>query len=319
MPIVHADIMTDNQNDPRGEPIALKRLKHTEAQPRNDRNILRQLYEEALIWRQLKHPNVLPLIGVETTIFENSDAPYCIVLPWMANGTIRNYMERLSQQQKPIPVGPWLLQIAHALDYLHRQRGVIHNDLRGANILIDHDCSVRLTDFGVSFLMKTRTSSTELRYPKGGSTRWSAPERLNKEVSRHGTLKGDHEGALVTALDIYSFACTCVELFEGNYPMYDADESANESTRNTKDHMMAIQYSICQGDHPCRPRGEGKEMSDELWELLKRCWAKDARERPVAEELVERLSTLIENGQLKSLSRPVSQGRFAQSQVTGSQ
>ncbi|KAJ3862367.1 hypothetical protein EV359DRAFT_10643, partial [Lentinula novae-zelandiae] len=52
--------------------------------------IRRQFCNEALLWRQLKHPNILPLLGVNEEIFSPS---FCLVSPWMANKDIITYLK----------------------------------------------------------------------------------------------------------------------------------------------------------------------------------------------------------------------------------
>ncbi|KAJ3970303.1 hypothetical protein EV361DRAFT_776213, partial [Lentinula raphanica] len=56
---------------------------------RND--IRKQFCREALIWRQLKHPNILPLLGVQLDMFYPS---FCLVSPWMANKDIITYLKK---------------------------------------------------------------------------------------------------------------------------------------------------------------------------------------------------------------------------------
>jgi serine/threonine protein kinase len=47
-----------------------------------------RFYKEVLVWKQLRHPNVLPFQGVATSLF-----PFCMVSHWMANGNIVEYIE----------------------------------------------------------------------------------------------------------------------------------------------------------------------------------------------------------------------------------
>jgi hypothetical protein len=49
------------------------------------------LYHEALEWQNLRHPYVLPFLGMDSETFP-SQFP-CIVLPWMSNGTIMQYIK----------------------------------------------------------------------------------------------------------------------------------------------------------------------------------------------------------------------------------
>ncbi|KAJ3965549.1 hypothetical protein EV361DRAFT_810511, partial [Lentinula raphanica] len=50
------------------------------------------LSKEVLLWRQLKHPNILPFFGINTELFTPS---YCIISPWMSNGDMMSYSRRL--------------------------------------------------------------------------------------------------------------------------------------------------------------------------------------------------------------------------------
>ncbi|KAK0491271.1 hypothetical protein IW261DRAFT_1436717 [Armillaria novae-zelandiae] len=52
--------------------------------------IFKDFCREALVWRQLRHPNILPFLGVSEELFAPS---YCLISPWMANGNIIHYLE----------------------------------------------------------------------------------------------------------------------------------------------------------------------------------------------------------------------------------
>ncbi len=54
-------------------------------------DIYQQFCQEALVWKQLNHPNVLAFLGVNMELF----APrFCLVSPWMSNGTLLDYLEK---------------------------------------------------------------------------------------------------------------------------------------------------------------------------------------------------------------------------------
>lgn len=56
----------------------------------NIKNVLRQVRREAIIWRQCDHPNVLPFYGI---YHDSTPSTYCLVSPFMANGSLRRYMD----------------------------------------------------------------------------------------------------------------------------------------------------------------------------------------------------------------------------------
>ncbi|KAJ3872329.1 kinase-like domain-containing protein, partial [Lentinula edodes] len=84
-----------------------------------------QFCNEALLWRQLKHPNILPLLGVNEEIFAPS---FCLVSPWMANKDIITYLKANPTHSRHNV----LTEIAAGLAYLHsRTPPMIHGDIRG--------------------------------------------------------------------------------------------------------------------------------------------------------------------------------------------
>jgi hypothetical protein len=53
---------------------------------------MQRLSREALVWRQLRHPNVLLFIGLNSQLFPESTLP-ALISSWMLHGTLKNYME----------------------------------------------------------------------------------------------------------------------------------------------------------------------------------------------------------------------------------
>ncbi|KAG9078151.1 hypothetical protein FRC06_008510, partial [Ceratobasidium sp. 370] len=69
-------------------------------------------------------------------------------------------------------------QIARGLEYLHDAR-VIHGDLKGANVLIADDGTVKITDFGNAVLRDASLRFTATTGALDCSVRWAAPEILS--------------------------------------------------------------------------------------------------------------------------------------------
>jgi Protein tyrosine and serine/threonine kinase len=51
---------------------------------------LQMFCQEALIWKQLEHPNVLPFLGIDLEVFPGF---MCMISPWMQHGTIMAHLE----------------------------------------------------------------------------------------------------------------------------------------------------------------------------------------------------------------------------------
>ncbi|KAE9384828.1 hypothetical protein BT96DRAFT_777393, partial [Gymnopus androsaceus JB14] len=70
-----------------GDPVCLKVLRvfTTEA---SKKQLFKEFSQEALVWSQLEHPNVLPFLGTNTDLFPES---YCLVSPWCSHGNVMVY------------------------------------------------------------------------------------------------------------------------------------------------------------------------------------------------------------------------------------
>ncbi len=97
--------------------------------------------------------------------------------------------------------------------YCHQTRLIW---LSQANVLINEECGVQLSDFGLSDLVKTRTASVSRVFPEGVTSRWMAPELLQYDfvfpVESSSDLDQSGEARPTFAADVYAFACVCVEV-----------------------------------------------------------------------------------------------------------
>lgn len=177
--------------------VALKRLRiYGSESPKERERIIKTLHYEALTWQNLNHRNVLQCFGVAFGVFRHSP---CIVSPWMPNGTIRDVLRRKEPGLK-VKIPNWIYEISRGLEYLHCE-GVIHGDLRGANILINDKLQVCLTDFGLAVL--DGGASKACNSLRGGNPRWMAPELLRSD---EGSVRPTY------ASDIFAFGCVIVEV-----------------------------------------------------------------------------------------------------------
>ncbi|KAF8174652.1 kinase-like domain-containing protein, partial [Mycena galopus ATCC 62051] len=206
---------------------------------------------EALLWKNLHHPNILPFLGIDRCTFPSS---FSLVSPWMEHGTVINYLKIHGFSD----VDKLLYQIAQGLEYLH-SRNIVHGDLRGTNILIQEDWSACLADFGLStFADATATTSST----RTGSLYWMAPELLDPE--RFG-----FNFARTPATDVYAFGCVCFELYTGSPPFSACPEPA-------------ALMKVLNGERPERPPGP-PVMTDILWQHITDFWAEDPTTRPSTE------------------------------------
>jgi abelson tyrosine-protein kinase 1 len=109
-------------------------------------NVLQNFCREILLWKDLKHPGVLPFLGIHL----DCDGYYFIVTPWMKKGSVRRYLQDKGSTHLDLPrlvstshyafslllvICIQLLEIAEAVAYLHG-KGVVHGDLRAVRLAV---------------------------------------------------------------------------------------------------------------------------------------------------------------------------------------
>ncbi|KAJ8079540.1 hypothetical protein PM082_011127 [Marasmius tenuissimus] len=250
----------------RSEDVALKRVRVFQ-NTTDRRKIIRGLCREALLWRTLEHPFVLPFRGMDADAFPSL---LCLVSPWMKNGTILKHLIENGYAD----IEKRLFEIAQGLAYLHSQH-IIHGDLRGSNILVDDEWHARLADFGLA-VFSDATVGTNSSH-NAGSVRWMAPEL------HHPQSFGLKYFRRTFASDVYSFACVCVELYSGKPPFAEIP------------HDPAALLQVMAGKRPRKPTcpatlSAGSEtgpiMPEYLWELVQICWSQDRAERPCMTKVI---------------------------------
>lgn len=184
-----------------GETVAIKSISLLTLSP----NSLPNIMSEIDLLKNLNHPNIVKYKG-----FARDQENLWIVLEYCENGSLQTILKKFGKFPESL-VAVYVSQVLEGLTYLHEQ-GVIHRDIKGANILTNKDGSVKLADFGVSSSSTGPASTLEgggegNRNDKEvvGSPYWMAPEVI------------EQSGAS-TASDIWSVGCVVVELLEGRPP-----------------------------------------------------------------------------------------------------
>ncbi|KAJ6476178.1 kinase-like domain-containing protein [Mycena sanguinolenta] len=221
------------------------------------REIRLRFCREALLWKGLHHPHILPFLGIDQNNFPLS---LVAVSPWMEHGTVVNHLKKHGHGH----VDKLLYEIAQGLQYLHLC-GIVHGDLRGTNILINEEWSACLADFGLSIFSDATASMTTNR---GGSLYWMAPELLDPD--RFGI-----KFIRTPASDVYAFGCVCVELYTGRPPFGGLPEPA-------------ALMKVISGIRRERP-SSSPAMSDTLWQHVTEYWDQNPNARPVTQILVQNM------------------------------
>ena len=183
-----------------GETVAIKSISLHSLSPSAQSDIM----SEIDLLKNLNHPNIVKYKG-----FARDKDNLFIVLEYCETGSLEK-MRKVNGNGGRMPerlISIYISQVLEGLIYLHEQ-GVIHRDIKGANILTNKDGIAKLADFGVSRRKSTGVTSEEDDNEVVGSPYWMAPEVI------------EQTGAS-TASDIWSVGCTVVELLEGKPPYGD--------------------------------------------------------------------------------------------------
>ncbi|KAF9446414.1 kinase-like protein [Macrolepiota fuliginosa MF-IS2] len=211
--------------------------------------------KEVILWAHLQHRNILPFYGVHQL---SEDSDFCLVSPWMNNGTICEFAarENLSQQSRM----PLISDVIDGLLYLH-ELNIVHSDLKGHNVLISDHRRALITDFGISHIATATARPGRTESLIGATVRWAPPEYLDNEKSKRPTK----------AWDVWSFGCLCYEVLSRRVPFHECRSDTQ------------VIVALLKSELPSRPElgcDIWDQIDDPTWDLMKACWELKPEDRP---------------------------------------
>jgi hypothetical protein len=230
---------------PLARPVALKFLRLSGSPPR-DEQALAVLRNEARVLASLRHPNV---VQIHAWKHSPRTGP-CLVLQYVPGGSLDQRVARAGPLAWDA-AARYVADVADGLLIVHG-KGVIHRDVKPANILLDEDEAL-LTDFGIAARLVERGTAA-------GTPRFMAPEAFKGDVS--------------PALDVYGLAGTLFWLLTAEAPFdgNNADEIRRAAER---------------GLPPADPRFAGVPAS--LEELIRAGLDARPERRPLLKAFAKRL------------------------------
>ncbi|CUA68626.1 hypothetical protein RSOLAG22IIIB_08005 [Rhizoctonia solani] len=217
---------------------------------------LKRSTREAHFWSKHNHENILLLLG-----FAVLDNQLTMISPWMEYGSITEYVD---SQPKP-DYHDLCIQLSSAVAYLHENK-LVHGDIKGDNLLVSRNGTVKVIDFGVSIMAQLEIEFTQTSTGRG-SVRYQAPEILKRKTD--STREGD----------VYALGMTMVEIYTHARPYGNKEIGYDEI------------YDIIRGIlRPGPPRrlplnSRGKRT----WKIMEDCWEGDPAARLWSSEVYERV------------------------------
>jgi serine/threonine-protein kinase len=152
-----------------------------------------ELLREPRLLASVSHPNIVSILTAE-----KEDNVFFIVMEYVPGETLENVIAATGALDVTRALD-FTCQICNAVDHAHRQ-GVIHRDLRPANVLVTENDMLKVADFGTSRFLEIAAHGTTVI----GSPPYMAPEQF--------------QGKAVFASDIYSLGVTMYQMLTGMLP-----------------------------------------------------------------------------------------------------
>jgi serine/threonine protein kinase len=176
--------------------VAIKVLPSYHAQ---DPVFVKRFIQEARSVAKLAHPNI-----VQIHDFGEQDNITYIVMEYVDGGTLK---DRLKKALTPAEAVDFVLQAAEGLDCAHRN-GIVHRDVKPANMLLRKDGHLLLSDFGIAKLLEATSNLTRVGTGIGTPQYMSPEQGTGQPVDRRS--------------DIYSLGIVLFHCLTGHVP-YTAD------------------------------------------------------------------------------------------------
>ena len=223
-----------------------------------------EFHKEIDVMKTLTHPNIVQYFGSHLDDSTVGTTTLYIFIEYVSGGSISELLQKLNGQRLPAFASQkYSKDILLGLQYLHKN-GIAHRDIKCQNILVSPQGTAKVADFGSAWNKKAK-SKVRQATTFIGTPHWMAPEVL---------INSNNDGYDPMKADIWSFACTIVEIHTGN--------PAWQSSLNP---MMLI-LEIEKASATAWPTGFLRsELPTQLTDVLAYCFHKDPSKRLPLKEL----------------------------------
>lgn len=235
-----------------GELFALKEIEIHSSPNADQVTQMQKLGEEIALMNNLSHKHIVRYKGSC-----RSDNHFYIFMEYVPGGSIASMLQQFDAFSEDL-IRIFTRQIVQGVIYLHRM-GIIHRDIKGANVLVNEQGVSKLADFGCSKQIPQllTTSLEESLRSIRGSIPWMAPEVVKQ--TGHGYKA-----------DIWSIGATVIEMATAKHPWPECHNG------------LAAMYTIAMATSaPPLPA----HLSPEAKSFLRRCFCINPEERATALEL----------------------------------
>lgn len=233
----------------RNVPLAMKVLHADLAE---DPSILKRFQREARALKKLTHPNIVQFYGLNQT----SDF-FFLLERYIDGATLKDI---LRNKRGPLPLEEALIyftSICAALGFAHHS-GVVHCDIKPANVMVDRGGNIYLTDFGIA----RHAESTVTSFAGAGTPAYMAPEQIREEV-------------VSPATDVYALGVMLFEMLTGQRPFRGSERGTEQGGHTANERIRYAHLHL----QPPDPRELNPSIPIDLTAVISKAMAKSPSER----------------------------------------
>ncbi len=223
--------------------VAIKFIRKQAIADDQTEKVFKRFEREAKTLAKLSHPNIIKILDYG----EYEDSPY-LVMEYLPLGTLK---EKTGKPIAYYDAARILATVARALEYAHNH-GILHRDVKPANILLTEEGEPILSDFGIAKILDAEETTQLTNTGVGiGTPKYMAPEQV--------------DGKSTAQTDVYALGVVFYELVTGRVP-FDADTP------------LAILLKQVQDPLP-HPKKSIPDLPDEVEQVLFKALAKNPEDR----------------------------------------
>jgi len=241
-----------------------------------------RLEEEAKILKTLSHPNI---IGYRA-FSKKDDGTHALVMEDGHKSLFDIIEERSESEEGPFSADTIefvVLRCARALNYLHKEKQIMHGDIKSGNILVVGDFdNVKICDFGVTLPINSegKVSNPNSRYT--GTEAWSPLEVIKDEK-------------VTSKADIFAFGLVVYEMLSLHSPHVDKLLIADSDDEDVDDSIVEEAFRAALGTRPPLPDSAKLDQSYRtVLEIFFAATNEDSDKRPSAEDIINLLENKVD-------------------------
>ncbi|GAB1598516.1 plexin-A4-like isoform X1 [Argonauta hians] len=237
--------------------VTVKSLQGTNT----DQKALQKFLKDSVIFKEMQHKNILPILGVCLTI---SDDPVVIV-PYLETTDLRSHIRDSSKSLSVCTLLDHGLQVADGMAYLSDLK-VIHHNLAARNCFLCDYKTVKITDIGLTNELFSKDFYFTEDHTAKLPVKWMAPESVEHFVFSIKT-------------DVWSYGVVLWELL----------------TRGVTPYPDVVPWDVHSYLQSGRRMQKPKHCPEFIYQLMLRCWQQQPDDRPTFSEICTTLRSVSDN------------------------